>query len=495
MANRSVTVAVEQDQVTVLNGGSFSNRLTMTAGDVLTVFHSAILSDGGTISVSPFSSAVWTSTANMSLAEGATQTRTVKVGASTGTINLTCSETGSSNGFIFLQITGSDPIPDQFDLGPDKTANPSEVTYFSPVTLTGMDAGVNVTATATNGEVALQSGTTAERTFAASKVAQLGDTLLTRATAPTGYSQSKTFTLSVSGVSDSVVLSTPTDPSSGTQINLGITSGAISMDNLLDLFMGQSQGFWGYTRPTDMGSLYKNGTYVPNISANASVPTSGAISIGNFYGAATSYYLVSAPENKFVFTDTSTGSGSYYASLYWEFGVDWDVGYGIGQRYNTEIYYVVNQTVGSVTVSAGSSYSINNLSILLSKTVSGQTEEFNSGTVTAYFRSLVDNTVTSSVTFNYAINFFGPQVIIMSDETVTINDVEYPVSDLTNEQQYFLAQVNDLRGKTGQLRFQLDQLAISEQHFSKMLIESVEGEPEEKTVNQHDVGLCVDRLD
>ncbi|MDA7931779.1 hypothetical protein N9B42_02305 [Akkermansiaceae bacterium] len=71
----------------------------------------------------------------------------------------------------------------------------------------------------------------------------------------------------------------------------------------------------------------------------------------------------------------------------------------------------------------------------------------------------------------------------MSDETVTINDVEYPVSDLTNEQQYFLAQVNDLRGKTGQLKFQLDQLAISEQHFSKMLIESVEGEPEEKTVN------------
>lgn len=408
MANRSVTVAVEQDQVTVLNGGSFSNRLEMTAGDVLTVFHSAILSDGGTISVSPFSSAVWTSTANMSLAEGATQTRTVKVGASTGTINLTCSETGSSSGFIFLQITGSDPIPDQFDLGPDKTANPSEVTYFSPVTLTGMDAGVNVTATATNGEVALQSGTTAERTFAASKVAQLGDTLLTRATAPTGYSQSKTFTLDVSGVTDSVILSTPTDPSTGTQINLGITSGAISMDNLLDLFMGQSQGFWGYTRPTDMGSLYKNGTYVPNISANASVPTSGAISIGNFYGAATSYYLLSAPENKFVFTDTSTGSGSYYASLYWEFGVDWDVGYGIGQRYNTEIYYVVNQTVGSVTVSAGSSYSINNLSILLSKTVSGQTEEFNSGTVTAYFRSLVDNTVTSSVTFNYAINFFGP---------------------------------------------------------------------------------------
>ena len=105
MANRSVTVAVEQDQVTVLNGGSFSNRLTMTAGDVLTVFHSAILSDGGTISVSPFSSAVWTSTANMSLAEGATQTRTVKVGASTGSVTLTCSETGSSNGFIFIQIT------------------------------------------------------------------------------------------------------------------------------------------------------------------------------------------------------------------------------------------------------------------------------------------------------------------------------------------------------------------------------------------------------
>lgn len=62
----------------------------------------------------------------------------------------------------------------------------------------------------------------------------------------------------------------------------------------------------------------------------------------------------------------------------------------------------------------------------------------------------------------------------MEEQTININDREYSVSDLNDQQQYFLAQVNDLRQKISNLRFQLDQVSISEQHFSKMLIESVE---------------------
>lgn len=59
-------------------------------------------------------------------------------------------------------------------------------------------------------------------------------------------------------------------------------------------------------------------------------------------------------------------------------------------------------------------------------------------------------------------------------ETVTINDVNYSVEDLSEEQRYMIAQVNDLRGKMSQLRFNLDQLMIAEQHFVKMVTESVE---------------------
>jgi len=74
----------------------------------------------------------------------------------------------------------------------------------------------------------------------------------------------------------------------------------------------------------------------------------------------------------------------------------------------------------------------------------------------------------------------------MENQTVTINDQEYNVADFTEEQQYFLAQVNDIRAKLQNLRFQMDQLAVSEKFFTDKLVESVQ-EPaqdnEEVTVN------------
>lgn len=66
----------------------------------------------------------------------------------------------------------------------------------------------------------------------------------------------------------------------------------------------------------------------------------------------------------------------------------------------------------------------------------------------------------------------------MEDNKVVINDVEYNVDDFSEEQRYYLAQVNDLRQKVSQLRFQLDQVSISEQHFTKLMIESVEAKEE-----------------
>jgi hypothetical protein len=61
----------------------------------------------------------------------------------------------------------------------------------------------------------------------------------------------------------------------------------------------------------------------------------------------------------------------------------------------------------------------------------------------------------------------------MEDQKVTIEGTEYNVADLSQEQQYMVAQVNDLRGKANNLRFQLDQVVIAEEHFRKLIIESV----------------------
>lgn len=405
MATISVTVYQESNAVLVIGGGSSGSPRVMEAGDTLSILHNAFLSGGGNITASGFATNRFTSASNLVLAEGATGTRVVKSSPTLGTVNITLSESGSSNGTIFLRIDGDDPTPDAFSLGPNKVANPSQVTYFNSVTVTGID--VPITASAANGQVALQSGTSAQRTFGSSKTVTNNDVVLTRATAPSGFGQNKTVTLSVGSVSDAAVLSTPADPASGTQINLGISSGTISLDNMLDLFMGQSQSFWGYTRPSDMASLYKGGSYVPNISANSAIPTSGVIAFSNFYNSATSFFITSLPPNKSVFRDTN--ANQLTGQLYWELGVDWDIGFGVGQRYNTEVYYAVTQSVGSVSVNGGSSgYSINNKSISLTKTVNANTESFNAGIITIYYRSLVNTNVTGTITMNYAINFFGP---------------------------------------------------------------------------------------
>ena len=57
------------------------------------------------------------------------------------------------------------------------------------------------------------------------------------------------------------------------------SSGPISIGNINTEF-----GF-APTTTRSMSQLYRNGGIVPDASANNAVPTSGAISLGNFYGA------------------------------------------------------------------------------------------------------------------------------------------------------------------------------------------------------------------
>jgi len=57
---------------------------------------------------------------------------------------------------------------------------------------------------------------------------------------------------------------------------------------------------------------------------------------------------------------------------------------------------------------------------------------------------------------------------------ITINDKEYNVAELDQNQQYFIAQIKDLDIKVGNLKFQLDQASVAKDSFSQALIKSVE---------------------
>ena len=65
----------------------------------------------------------------------------------------------------------------------------------------------------------------------------------------------------------------------------------------------------------------------------------------------------------------------------------------------------------------------------------------------------------------------------INKQTVIIDDKEYNVEDLTQDQVAFLNHVADLDRKMAQMRFNLDQLQAGRDTFARLLNESLNAEP------------------
>jgi uncharacterized coiled-coil protein SlyX len=68
-----------------------------------------------------------------------------------------------------------------------------------------------------------------------------------------------------------------------------------------------------------------------------------------------------------------------------------------------------------------------------------------------------------------------------NNNIININGTDYSQDDLSQEQQYMIAQVRDLQIKAGQTKFQLDQIQVSLDHFTNKVLESIENTKEETT--------------
>ena len=64
-------------------------------------------------------------------------------------------------------------------------------------------------------------------------------------------------------------------------------------------------------------------------------------------------------------------------------------------------------------------------------------------------------------------------------KTITVNDIEYNLDDLTPRQSTLLNHVNDLDRKLGNAQFNLDQLHMGRQKALELLAADLEAEPEE----------------
>ena len=63
-------------------------------------------------------------------------------------------------------------------------------------------------------------------------------------------------------------------------------------------------------------------------------------------------------------------------------------------------------------------------------------------------------------------------------KTITVNDVEHNVDDLTEQQVAMVNHIADLDKKLGSLRFNIDQLNVGREAFVNMLSQSLD-EPKE----------------
>ena len=61
---------------------------------------------------------------------------------------------------------------------------------------------------------------------------------------------------------------------------------------------------------------------------------------------------------------------------------------------------------------------------------------------------------------------------------VSIAGTDYDPDDLTDQQKYWIAQVQDLQGKRQVAQFQLDQITVAADSFMNALIQSLSDETE-----------------
>lgn len=64
-------------------------------------------------------------------------------------------------------------------------------------------------------------------------------------------------------------------------------------------------------------------------------------------------------------------------------------------------------------------------------------------------------------------------------QTISLNDKEYNVEDLTDKQIMLVNHLKDLERKIGSTTFQLDQLLVGKDAFIKLLSEELEAETAE----------------
>jgi hypothetical protein len=204
------------------------------------------------------------------------------------------------------------------------------------------------------------------------------------------------------------------DPETGQLIPFPITALPIKMSDVINFWGGLYQT---YDQPSarNMLAYVRGGLYVPNISANANIPTAAPLKWSDFIGGATSFFLLFSPQYKEV--ALSTLNNAVNAELTWTVGTDFDVGFGPGMRHNCEYRYadlveytspIHHQGVTLVSQSNPALYNSVNKQLTIQASAPKFTERLYEGRLTVYIRLLWDTSKVITANIYYRIYCFGP---------------------------------------------------------------------------------------
>ncbi len=424
MATVNITCRINYNQennitsVSFLPNNSFESPLTVIKGDTVqfTVQQTGSAT-GYNFVIYGFDPGYWTDTTNgPMLPPGGVFSRTTDASASVGSGHvdqLTMDAYGSPSRFtaFFIRIIDNlDTTPDPFDVGSNVSGvAPSDRIAGVPFTLSGLTANTSATCSA-GCDFTVNNGLSTT-----SATVKNGDRLQLFVTAPSAWNASNTGTLTVGGVSDSMIVTTVSQPSLNQLIPFPRTSLPVRLTEVINFFGGT---FLAFPPPRNLRSYFKNGAYVPDISANWRIPTSGNLALSAFLSSATALIFTSYPRAQNTSGDTRGGTTTL--SLTWGAGVGgsmgFDIGYGPGMKGAVEYRYLLQENSGgllstglNLSSNTGSpmSWSANNTYVTLSQTHNNLERRY-SGRLIIEVRSTFNNSVIASASVNYSLNFYGP---------------------------------------------------------------------------------------
>jgi len=69
-------------------------------------------------------------------------------------------------------------------------------------------------------------------------------------------------------------------------------------------------------------------------------------------------------------------------------------------------------------------------------------------------------------------------------KTVTLNDTQYNVDDMSERGQYIVAQLGEIQQESQEMKFKLDRLEIARKGFVELLQAEVEDQPAEAEIQE-----------